>query len=320
MERESRLLHTPESDVAILSPDRPRRLFAPGDILGDGADSPDEIYLFVAGSAVLGAETPFGPHPIATLGAPVLVNLKRALGGSTDLCRVVPDEESEAIVFTADECCRLLSNPGQAGQAFRRLALSSVSTSLREANDALAQFFEPTGSKERRRPFLGIQPAPQGAERPAAPEMVYDLFDAAGLNPSGLPDLGLMARVLPEGTPLMTAGSYGDEAYLIAEGRLRVSIQIPGVGEEALAILGVGEIVGEMALIDSAPRSADVYAHQGRAMVYVLSREVFRRLLETGEGGGAPLLAGVTVVLTRRHEEAIRKAAGFRILAGPFGS
>lgn len=314
------MARTNDDDVALLATGRPRRTLAGGEILGDGSDSPDEIYLLVSGSATLGAETFFGPHPIATLKAPAILNLKRALGGASDLCRVVPDDTCEAILFNTEESCRLLSNPGPEGQAFRRLALGSVTAALRETNAALAHFFDDPSRRAEAssKPFLGIQSAAPGTERPADPELVYDLFDAAGLNPSGLPDLGLIARTVPEESPLVTAGTHGDEAYLLAEGRLRVSIRIPGVGEEALAILGVGEIVGEMALIDEAPRSADVYAHGGEAMVYVLSRSVFRRLLESGEEGGAPLLAGITVVLTRRHEEAIRKAATFRVLAGPF--
>jgi hypothetical protein len=52
-------------------------------------------------------------------------------------------------------------------------------------------------------------------------------------------------------------------------------------------------------------------------MVYVLSRDVFRRLMETGDPQGAPLLAGLAVILARRLEEAIKKTAGFRILSGP---
>jgi hypothetical protein len=44
---------------------------------------------------------------------------------------------------------------------------------------------------------------------------------------------------------------------------------------------------------------------------------VFRELLASGSPQGAPLLAGIALVLARRLEEAIRKAAGFRILAGP---
>ncbi len=115
----------------------------------------------------------------------------------------------------------------------------------------------------------------------------------------------------------MRAGDPGHEAYLLVEGRLRVSLDIAGAGEEALAILKPGEIVGEMPLVDAGPRSADVYAHGGPAVVYVLTRKVFQRLLESGAPEGAPLLGGLTLLLARRLEDAIRKAAGFRILAGP---
>jgi CRP-like cAMP-binding protein len=119
------------------------------------------------------------------------------------------------------------------------------------------------------------------------------------------------------GATLFPAGSAGHESAIVAKGRLRVSVMIPGAGEEALAILGPGEIVGEMSLVDDAPRSASVFAHNGPATVYVLSRDVFRRLLDTGDEKGASLLSGIAVVLARRLEEALRKAAGFRILSGP---
>ena len=125
-----------------------------------------------------------------------------------------------------------------------------------------------------------------------------------------------VARTVLPGAALLAAGERGEEAFLVAEGRLRVSLEIAG-GEEALAILGRGEIAGEMALVDDAPRSADVFAHGGPAVVYVLTRAVFRELLASGAPEGAALLAGIALVLTRRLEDAIRKAAGFRILSGP---
>jgi CRP-like cAMP-binding protein len=93
---------------------------------------------------------------------------------------------------------------------------------------------------------------------------------------------------------------------------------IPGVGEEALTFIEPGQMVGEMALIDDEPRSADVTAHQGPAEVYVLSRDVFRRLLTTDDAKGAPLLAGVTMNLCPRAEEALRRVVAFRVMAGPF--
>jgi hypothetical protein len=308
-----------DADLALLLGTRPSIRFYDGDELNDGLDAPpNQVLLLTEGSAQLCAETPFGPHPVATLRPPTLLNLIKALAGSSGVCRARLSEGGAGVFFTDDEARARLADPGPEGQAFRRLALASVTTALRDTNASLTEFFD-VAEKKKSGAHLAVRETPKaGTERPADPALVYDLFDAAGLNPSGLPDLGLVARTLDGGTPLVLSGTRGDEAYLIASGRLRVSIRIPGVGEEALAILGVGEIVGEMSLIDDAPRSADVYAHEGPATVYVLSRTVLKRLLDSGETGGAPLLAGITVVLARRHEEAIRKAAGFRVLVGPF--
>ena len=173
-------------------------------------------------------------------------------------------------------------------------------------------------STERRRLLLTHARRQTGTieDGPIDPARASDLFETAGLDPALLPALGLVARTVLPGAALLAAGERGEEAFLVAEGRLRVSLEIAG-GEEALAILGRGEIAGEMALVDDAPRSADVFAHGGPAVVYVLTRAVFRELLASGAPEGAALLAGIALVLTRRLEEAIKKAAGFRILAGP---
>jgi CRP/FNR family transcriptional regulator, cyclic AMP receptor protein len=300
-----------ESDAAALAGARPRRRFAAGDELRDKAGS--SLHLFLAGRATLLAETPFGPHPVARLAAPALLDLRVPFGGSQGVARVVPEPGSVAAWFPADEARALLFDTGPSGGAFRRLALASLTAALRETNAALGRFFD-----ERPTP-----PPPERAARtgtiedgPIDPARASDLFETAGLDPALLPALGLVARIVLPGAALVTAGERGEEAFLIADGKLRVSLEIGG-GEEALALLGRGEIVGEMALVDDAPRSADVYAHGGPAVVYVLTRAVLRELLASGAPEGAALLAGIALVLTRRLEEAIKKAAGFRILAGP---
>src|SRR5881398_1365269 len=56
-------------------------------------------------------------------------------------------------------------------------------------------------------------------------------------------------------------GEVGTEMYLIGAGKVRISKMVPGVGEEALAILESGSYFGEMALIDDTPRSADATAN-----------------------------------------------------------
>ena len=299
-------------DVSLLVEGRDVRALAAG------APAAGEVSLLAAGSVALAAATPFGPQPVAVLRAPALLGLHRALTGGTPLCTHEPagDEGTRAVTMSADEARALLFDPEAAGQAFRRIALASVTAAIREVNAALARFFE--SAEPLPRPALRAEPHPAGAPEPADPGRVSALFDAAGLDPSTLPDLGLTSRSLPSGSLLLEAGTGGKEAFLVAEGRLRISMRIPGVGEEALAFLGPGEVVGEMALVDDAPRSADVWAHDGDTRVFVLSREVFRRLLVEGTPGGAPLLAGIVVALTRRFEESVQKAVTFRVLAGPF--
>ena len=303
-----------DDDVSRLAAGRVWRPLTERDALRDAGEARRTLHLVLAGGLRLAAETPFGPHAVGEIPAPMLFDLRAAVGGAEGVCRADPFPGSSAAVIPAEEARRLLYSAGPDGSAFRRVALSSLTVALRTTLGSLASFFDPPSAAPA---APGPASPPAAEERPVDPEKAGALLDAAGLDPSLLPRLGLVARALRPGATLFTEGEPGDEAAIVAEGRLRVSLTIPGAGEEALAFLGPGEVVGEMSLLDDAPRSASVFSHDGPATVYVLSRNVFRQLLEGGEPEGAPLLAGITIVLARRLEEALKKAAGFRILSGP---
>lgn len=305
----------PQDDVAFLAAGRRSRTFDGRETLLDSGEARREVHLLTGGLARLFAETPFGPHLVGDIPSPFVFDLRHAVGGGEGVCRAVPAAGAAGFALPSGEARELLFDTGGAGCAFRRVALASLTASLREAITSLSRFFEAP-------PGTGVVAAgpgtpPPSEEHPVDPEHAGALFDAAGLDPVILPALGLVARTLLPGATLAAAGTRGEEAFLVAEGRLRVSVEIPGAGEEALAILRPGEIAGEMSLVDDAPRSADLHAHNGPATVYVLSRDVFRRLMETGDPQGAPLLAGIAVILARRLEQALKKTAGFRILSGP---
>ena len=92
-----------------------------------------------------------------------------------------------------------------------------------------------------------------------------------------------IARVSSEehharGTKVFQHGDAGDKLYLIIEGKVRISREVPGMGEEALAILGPGQVFGEMALLDESPRSADARAHE-RCRVLTIAKDGFDDLL-----------------------------------------
>ena len=305
----------PARDAALLS--EGRRL-VPLDLDAPVTDGSDDVLLLTAGSVVAHVLTAFGPHPIGTPSAPSLLSLHGALAGAYDLCRYDPRGGASMVVFPGEEARGLLFAPSPAGAAFRRIALSSVTTALREVNASLARFFDDVVPEPGWKPRAAAAAPALSHAAPADPKRVHDLFDAAGLDPTTLPDLGLTERRVAGGSRLLSAGDAAEEAYVVAEGRLRVSMRIPGVGEEALAFLGPGEVVGEMALVDDAPRSADVSAQDGPAVVFALPRGVFRTLVAEGTPEGAPLLGGIVVALVRRFEESVRKAATFRVLSGPF--
>jgi CRP/FNR family transcriptional regulator, cyclic AMP receptor protein len=95
--------------------------------------------------------------------------------------------------------------------------------------------------------------------------------------------LGLLADVMSEelhaqGTRIFQYGDPGDKLFIIVEGKVRISREIPGMAEEALAVLGPGEVFGEMSLLDNAPRSADARAHE-RCNLLVIRKEDFDDLL-----------------------------------------
>ena len=72
--------------------------------------------------------------------------------------------------------------------------------------------------------------------------------------------VGLLRRHA-EGAILTTEGAPGGQLHVIHQGRVRISKVVPGVGEEALAILGPGDFFGEIEFFDGAPASAHAIAH-----------------------------------------------------------
>ena len=70
-------------------------------------------------------------------------------------------------------------------------------------------------------------------------------------------------KSMPKGTILFREGDKAEHFYIIYKGRVRISKIVPGIGEEALAILDEGSYFGEMELIDASERrAAQALAHE----------------------------------------------------------
>jgi CRP-like cAMP-binding protein len=124
-------------------------------------------------------------------------------------------------------------------------------------------------------------------------------------------------REVPGGTPVFVEGTVGDEMYVLLTGKVRISKRLPGVGEEALAILEPGAYFGEMAMVDDSPRSADALAHTGCALA-VIKREELDQLMFVDKDLAYVLLWTFVRTLSVRLREMNEKIQGFFAMTGPF--
>ena len=62
------------------------------------------------------------------------------------------------------------------------------------------------------------------------------------------------------GRVLFQAGDAGDRAYLVSEGLVRLTLATSAGRELNVRMAGAGDLIGEIAVLDSGPRSADAVA------------------------------------------------------------
>jgi CRP-like cAMP-binding protein len=97
------------------------------------------------------------------------------------------------------------------------------------------------------------------------------------------------------GEVLIEEGGPSQFLILLLEGELQVSAK----GYGSLARLGVGEIVGEVSLVDSAPPSATITA-VGDGHALFLDKTVLLRKLDEDEGFGSRFYRALAVFLADR--------------------
>jgi CRP/FNR family cyclic AMP-dependent transcriptional regulator len=112
-------------------------------------------------------------------------------------------------------------------------------------------------------------------------------------------------------------GDPADCLYFVIKGKVRISKNVPGMGEEALAILEPGDYFGEMALIDDAPRSADVIANTTVVLGRV-DKQKFEDLLFMHRDLAYDLLWTLVRTLAGRLRESNEKMRAFLAMAGQF--
>jgi CRP-like cAMP-binding protein len=102
------------------------------------------------------------------------------------------------------------------------------------------------------------------------------------------------------GDSLFREGDEGDAFYVVADGVVKLTKEVPGGGEAlVVAQLGEGEIVGEMSLVSDAPRTTGC-SFTSNGWVWRLSRAAFESLGRSSPAVHAAIMHNIAVLLCER--------------------
>lgn len=107
----------------------------------------------------------------------------------------------------------------------------------------------------------------------------------SGLERAALDRLARYARrvTLKKGEQLFDQGDPSDGCYTVLEGVFKVSVPLSDGKETLLNIVGAGDVIGEIGLIDAQPRSATVTALKPGELAFLASRD-FKHVADANPG------------------------------------
>lgn len=282
-------------------------------ILSEGGKGHEPYYL-QRGQIRLERQTPYGEFTLGTLLEGELFGEVSFVDRGVRSMDAYAATGSHILVFDPDTIDKLAAEDPAFHVALYWAFWRSLSRKLRSTNETLASFFTGSPSGPTMASFLG---------RPAG-EIQVDLetkrafFQEQKLTRLEINFLSTLstAKELKPGQVIFHDGDDGEHMYAVLKGRVMISKQIPGAGEEALAFLERGDFFGEMALIDNEPRSADAKADTGGAVVLSISREVLETILDIKKVSSVRLLTTLCGRLAKRLREVNEKIIGWFILSG----
>jgi CRP-like cAMP-binding protein len=112
-------------------------------------------------------------------------------------------------------------------------------------------------------------------------------------------------ETLTKDTKIFNQGDSGDKMYIISQGQVEVRVRGADGESRAALYLGIGQVFGEMALIDSGPRSAAVVAVDDDTVIYSIPTDDFTNLCQTDTGIGYIMMRNIAQDLSfkLRHRD-----------------
>ncbi len=292
--------------------------FVQGEYVFHEEDHSMDFYVVKDGRVEVRKETPFGPQILGALTTDQIfgeMNFIDRTNRSSDALAVEP---SACYTFSFSALDQVMDEDKEIAVGLHWAFWRSLTEKVRDANEQLKLFFQEDAKRGAGRKRADGKRETQ--EVTVKSEDKVDLFKERGLSAA---EMKLLATFSSEerysgASMIFREGEKGDKLYIVLDGRVRISKFIPGVGEEALAVLDRGDFFGEMALIDDKPRSADAKAHDSDATVLSIDRATLNEILSMDPHASLQFLNLLCRMISRRLREINEKIVQWKCMSGGF--
>ncbi len=312
------LSHLSDAQIQQLAGCTSRTEYPAGAMVMEEGQLGQDAYIVDTGELEIRRNTPYGLYALATLtsgdlfGEVSFVDQQARSGDAVILRNTV------LFPLSANAINKISEQDQRFSLAIYWTFWKSLSTKLRKTNERLAHFFQAVPDTPAHGPTA--QPDPNAAS--VGLDAKRALFREHKLSPMEINFLASLSKEERFGPNevIFSEGQQGDKMYVVLEGRVMISKQIAGAGEEALAFLERGDFFGEMALIDRQPRSAKATADKHGAVVLAIRREVLEGILDIQKVSSLRLLQVLCKLVAKRLREVDDKLVGWFIFSSGSGS
>jgi CRP-like cAMP-binding protein len=303
--------HFTDNQLAVLYQATRHERLAEKEVVYAEGQAGDDFYVIVAGGVEAYRETMVGRQPVARLRVGQVFGEDSFVDGDVRSATVVGVQGGLLLRVDGAQARMLIGSLKGFDVALLRSFWHALAAKVRQANAFMAEI----AASGHEAPQRG--PSERGEQVNLQPSAKLGLFQEQGL---GTAELRLLATTLPAerfapDAMIFFEGELGDSLYIVVDGEVRISRRLSGMGEETLAILGRGEVFGEMALIDELPRSADARSHFRGCTVLRLTRNDLDELLGL-ETAASAFLGLLCRLLTQRYRAMINHLITWRVMAG----
>jgi CRP/FNR family transcriptional regulator, cyclic AMP receptor protein len=277
-----------------------------------------DFYVVKEGTIQISKETPFGPQLLAMIPRDKILGEMNFIDRAHRSTDAVAVEPTVCYSFSFSALDQMMAEEKEIAVGLHWSFWGSLTEKVRDANEQLKNFFAEDAKRSPGRKRAEGKREMQ--EVSVKSEDKVDLFRERGLSAA---EMKLLATFSAEerfraGSTIFREGDKGEKLYIILNGRIRISKFIPGVGEEALAVLDRGDFFGEMALIDAKERSADAKAHEADATVLSIDRATLNEILSMDPHASLQFLNLLCRMISRRLREINEKIVQWKCMSGGF--